>query len=137
LHTKELIYTLIFAGLGVLLVILLLFMFLPDGESEETTETMRYAAGVYSQTVMLGNQTLDVQVIVDEERIHSVSFVNLDEAVTTMYPLIEPAMEQIASQVIENQSTADITCTSEAQYTSVVLLGAIDEALEKASSQEP
>ena len=47
LHMKELIYTLIFAGLGILLIFLLLFMFLPGKEDGESVETMRYVAGVY------------------------------------------------------------------------------------------
>lgn len=42
LHMKELIYTLIFAGLGILLIFLLLFMFLPGKEDGESVETMRY-----------------------------------------------------------------------------------------------
>ena len=46
LHMKELIYTLIFAGLGILLIFLLLFMFLPGKEDGESVETMRYVAGV-------------------------------------------------------------------------------------------
>ena len=45
LHMKELIYTLIFAGLGILLIFLLLFMFLPGKEDGESVETMRYVAG--------------------------------------------------------------------------------------------
>ena len=38
LHMKELIYTLIFAGLGILLIFLLLFMFLPGKEDGESVE---------------------------------------------------------------------------------------------------
>jgi uncharacterized protein with FMN-binding domain len=133
---KELIYTLVFAGLGILLVILLLFMFLPREKDAESVETMRYVAGVYSSAVMLGDQTIDVQVIVDEERIHSVSFVNLEETVTTMYPLIEPALENIGTQVVENQSTTGVTYNTDNQYTSVVLLNAIENALEKALVSE-
>lgn len=136
LHMKELIYTLVFAGLGILLVILLLFMFLPREKDAESVETMRYVAGVYSSAVMLGDQTIDVQVIVDEERIHSVSFVNLEETVTTMYPLIEPALENIGTQVVENQSTTGVTYNTDNQYTSVVLLNAIENALEKALVSE-
>ena len=41
LHMKELIYTLIFAGLGILLIFLLLFMFLPGKEDGKSVETMR------------------------------------------------------------------------------------------------
>ena len=38
LHMKELIYTLIFAGLGILLIFLLLFMFLPGKEDGESVD---------------------------------------------------------------------------------------------------
>ena len=40
LHMKELIYTAIFVGLGILLVVLLLFMFLPKKEKDKSVETM-------------------------------------------------------------------------------------------------
>ena len=132
LHMKELIYTLIFVGLGVLLVILLLFMFLPRGEKDETVPTMNYVAGVYTSSVMLDGKAVDVQVIVDESRIQSISLVNLDETVATMYPLMEPALSDIAEQVVQNQSTEGITYQSENQYTTIVLLNAIENALSKA-----
>ena len=101
LHMKELIYTLIFAGLGILLIFLLLFMFLPGKEDGESVETMRYVAGVYTSSIQFGEHAVDMQVIVDENRIQSVSMVNLDETVETMYPLMEPALENIADQVVE------------------------------------
>lgn len=132
LHMKELIYTLIFAGLGIVLVILLLFMFLPRGGDGESVETMQYVAGVYTSSVMFGDHTVDVQVIVDENRIQSVSMINLSETVTTMYPLMEPALESIGEQVIEKQSTEGITYNTDNQYTSIVLLNAIENALSKA-----
>nr|WP_330408435.1 hypothetical protein [Roseburia sp. AF42-8] len=44
LHMKELIYTGIFAVLGILLVLLLVYMFSPD-KDEESRETMKYVAG--------------------------------------------------------------------------------------------
>lgn len=132
LHMKELIYTLIFAGLGILLIVLLLFMFLPRGKDGESVPTMKYVAGVYSSSIMVGDHAVDVQVIVDENRINAVSLVNLDETVTTMYPLMQPALESISGQVIEKQSTEGITYSAENQYTSVVLLNAIENALSKA-----
>lgn len=132
LHMKELIYTAIFVGLGILLVILLLFMFLPDKETGESVPAMKYVAGVYSSSIMFHNNTVDVQVIVDENKINSISMVNLDETVTTMYPLMEPALESISEQVIANQSTEKITYNTDNQYTSIVLLNAIENALAKA-----
>ena len=68
LHMKEMIYTLIFAGLGILLILLLIFMFLPK-ESKKTAETMNYVAGVYTSTIQFNDNTIDVQVVVDESRI--------------------------------------------------------------------
>ncbi len=97
---------------------------------------MNYVAGVYTSSVMLDGKTVDVQVIVDESRIQSISMVNLDETVTTMYPLMEPALSGIAEQVVKNQSTEGITYQAENQYTSVVLLNAIENALAKAKISE-
>lgn len=136
LHMKELIYTLIFAGLGILLVILLLCMFLPGKTKGDDVPTMNYVAGVYTSSVMVGDNSVDVQVIVDESHIQSISLVNLDETVTTMYPLVQPALESIEEQVVLNQSTEGITYSTENQYTSVVLLNAIENALAKAEITE-
>ena len=64
LHMKELIYTAIFVGLGILLVVLLLFMFLPKKENDKSVETMKYVAGVYTSSILFHDSTLDVQVFV-------------------------------------------------------------------------
>ncbi len=134
LHMKELIYTLIFAGLGILLIVLLLFMFLPRNKDDTSKETMQYTAGVYTSSITFQEHAVDVQVIVDSNRITSIALVNLDDTVTTMYPLMEPAMESIRTQVLEKQSTEGITYQTDNQYTSMVLLQAIDNALSKAES---
>ena len=133
LHMKEMIYTLIFAGLGILLILLLIFMFLPK-ESKKTAETMNYVAGVYTSTIQFNDNTIDVQVVVDESRIQSVSLVNLHETVTTMYPLMEPAVQEIASQVCEKQSTDNIAYSEDNPYTSMVILNAVKSALKKAET---
>lgn len=132
LHMKELIYTAIFAGLGILLVVLFFFMFLPGKEKERTAETMKYAAGVYTSSILFQDSTLEVQVIVDENRIQSVSLVNLSETVETMYPLVKPALEEMAEQIIKNQSVERISYNPDNQYTSIMLLNAVEKALEKA-----
>lgn len=133
LHMKEMIYTLIFAGLGILLILLLIFMFLPK-ENKKTAETMNYVAGVYTSTIQFNDNTIDVQVVVDESKIQSVSLVNLDETVTTMYPLMEPAVQEIASQVCEKQSTDNIAYSEDNPYTSMVILNAVKSALKKAET---
>ncbi|MCI8634407.1 MAG: hypothetical protein HFJ05_02225 [Eubacterium sp.] len=128
---KEMIYTLIFAGLGILLILLLIFMFLPK-QRDKTAETMKYVAGVYTSTIQFNDNTIDVQVVVDESRINSISLVNLDETVTTMYPLMQPVVESVADQIIAKQSTENISYSEDNQYTSMIVLNAVNNALEKA-----
>ena len=93
LHLKELIYTAIFAVLGILLILLLIFMFLPDNKDNATKETMKYTAGVYTSSIQLNNNAIDVEVMVDDTHINSISLVNLDETTAAMYPLMQPALD--------------------------------------------
>ena len=137
-HMKELIYTAIFVGLGILLVILLVCMFGKDegDKKKETEETMQYQAGVYTSSILFNDNVLDVEVAVDENRINSISLVNLDESVETMYPLVEPALQELAEQIYESQSLDNITYSSVNQYTSMVLLNAIEDAVAKAKIEK-
>lgn len=134
LHMKELIYTIAFIGLSILLIFLFMFMFQPNKNDTTSTETMKYTAGVYTSSVLFQNQSLDVQVIVDSNKICSISLVNLDDSIATMYPLVEPALNDLSSQVLKKQSTENISYSADNQYTAIMLLHAIDAALEKAMS---
>ena len=73
-----------------------------------------------------------VEVTVDESHINSIRFSNLDETVATMYPLIQPAIENIAEQVYDKQSLENIEYPQDNPYTSQIIINAISEALEKA-----
>lgn len=131
LHMKEIIYTAVFAVLAIVLILLLIFMFLPRGKSEPLEES-RYTPGIYTSTVTLNNTALEVEVTVDETHINSIRFSNINETVTAMYPLIQPAIEEIAEQVYKKQSLDDIEYSTENPYTSQIIIGAIDDALKKA-----
>lgn len=145
LHMKELIYTGIFAILGLLFLILLIMMFLPDKDKEtasnptpepDVTETASlYIPGIYTTELVLGSQSIDVEVIVDKDSITSIRMVNLNDAVTTMYPLLQPTFDSICEQVYSRQSLENITYTADSKYTSLVLLEAIQNSLDKAKSQ--
>ena len=127
LHMKEIIYTVVFALLAIVLILLLVFMFRPGRDKEEA----RYVPGVYTSAMSLNNTALEVEVTVDESHINSIRFSNLDETVAAMYPLIQPEIENIAQQVYEQQSLENVTLSQENPYTSQVILNAIREALEK------
>lgn len=135
LHMKELIYTVVFVVLGIVLVLLLVVMFLPD-KKNETKETMKYVAGVYTSSIKFNDNTVDVQVVVDKNHINSISLVNLNDTVATMYPLMQPALKDLTDQICEKQSTDNLTYKDDNQYTSIVLLNAINNALAKAQVTE-
>ena len=83
----------------------------------------------------LNNTNLEVEVTVDESHINSIRFSNLDETVTTMFPLVQPALEEIADQIYDSQSLDHIALSDETPYTSQVILNAVTEAVEKAAAQ--
>lgn len=135
IQTKELIYTAIFSGLGILLILLLVFMFLPskssdDNKTEQTGST--YAPGVYTSQVKLGESTLNLELVVDADQIKSVSLVNLDKSVTTMYPLVKPSLETIEKQLVAGTSLDDIPLSEKSKYTETLLIEGIRTALDKA-----
>ncbi len=138
LHLKELIYTGIFVVLGILFIVLLIIMFLPKDKKNtghkdtEAVETS-YIPGVYRSSLILNDHTIDVEAVIDKDYISSVRLVNLDEAVTTMYPLIQPAFESIAQQISTTQSLDNITYSDDSKYTTLVLLQAVQSALDKAT----
>ena len=135
LHLKELIYTAIFAVLGILLILLLIFMFLPDKKEKSAAETMQYTAGVYTSSIQLNDNAIDVEVVVDSSHINSISLKNLDEATAAMYPLMQPALDNLSQQIYKKQSLENISYGDDNQYTSTVLLQAIQAALDKAAYQ--
>ncbi|MBQ4059295.1 MAG: hypothetical protein IJD40_10230 [Lachnospiraceae bacterium] len=135
IKAKEIIYTGIFLVLGILLIILLINMFGKE-KNEKTETTSKYNPGVYSSTITLGENTLNVSVSVDKDTISGVTIENLDETVTTMYPLLEPALNEINEQITVVESVDDITYSKDNQYTYIILNQAIKNALEQATVTE-
>ena len=136
LHLKELIYTGIFILLGLLLLLLLLVMFLPEKTGDipaSDSGQARYLPGKYTTTLQIGSSAVDVEVVVDASYITSVRLENLTDVITTMYPLMEPCMETLAQQICENQSLDNLTYPQENQYTSKLLIDAVQSALDKAA----
>ena len=143
LHVQGLIYTGIFVVLGIWFVVLLIVVFLPDKKENQETmapgvteETVKYVPGVYTTSLILNGNVVEIEVTVDEYNINSVRLKNLDDAVTTMYPLLEPAFDNLATQIVENQSLSNLTFPEENQYTSMVLEEAIYNTFEKAKAED-
>ncbi len=140
LHLKELIYTGLFALLGILFIILLIIMFVPKDKKTETvvdTPSAVYVPGIYTTSLVLNDNAVDVEVTVDETNINDIRIVNLDEAVATMFPLLEPSFDDLANQILKSQSLENITYADDNKYTSMVLLNAIKSSLSKAAAPSP
>lgn len=134
LRMKELIYTGILIALGLLLIILLIVIFSPkDTDSAASPDAQpSYVPGIYTTSLMLNDRTVDIAVTVDENNINDIRMIHIDEAVTTMFPLLEPAFDDLANQIVRNQSVSDIAYSDDNKYTSLVLLDAIKASLSKA-----
>ena len=149
LRMKEIIYTALFIGFAIVLIMLFLFMFrpkkdnishdAPDQASESSSQaapaSVTYVPGLYSSPIVLGSENVNVEVAVDHTGIRSVSLVPLSDSVETMYPLMAPAMDLISEQILENQSLEGLEYPAGSQYTSMALVSAVKTALSKASAK--
>ena len=134
LHMKELLYTGLFFILGILLVVIIFLMF-SGKDSDEVSQNL-YTPGQYTTSLTFNGNIVDVKVTVDEDSITSIQLDHLEESVSVMYPLMEPALEEISSQIIETQSLDNISYAEDRQYTSMLLLDAIASSLEQAKNPE-
>ena len=99
LHLKELIYTGIFAILGILFIILLFIMFrsdketpeeqpkTPETETEDGTQTPIYQPGAYRSALYLEDETVEINLTVDETQIVSLTMTPVSDKISTLYPL--------------------------------------------------
>lgn len=84
LRMKEIIYTAIFIGLAIFLILLFFFMFRSEKEAPaptaESVSPAVYAPGVYSASLSLGRQNVNVEVAVSPDRISAVTLVPLSDS---------------------------------------------------------
>lgn len=130
LKRKEVLYTGIFILMGILLLILIFCFF--TGKSEETISNSIYEPGVYTNTVTLGENEMNISVTTGANEIYKVEITNLDESISTMYPLVEPALKDISSQLLSGVELSEVQISDDCKYTGLFLLNAIDETLKPA-----
>lgn len=149
LHLKELIYTGIFVVLGILFIILLFIMFRSDKDTPKNTpnapetdtqgqngeQTPIYQPGAYRSALYLDDETVEINLTVDETQIVSLTLLPLSDKISTLYPLLEPSFNVLSEQICENQSLENITYPDEAAYTSELLLEVIGDTLAKVQVQ--
>ena len=97
---KHVILTGVLLGILLLLIIFAAtYFFSGDEPKPAVEETGMYTPGVYNTSVALGGAAIDVSVAVDSNNINSISLENMTDSVETMYPLVEPAMNELVSQI--------------------------------------
>ena len=133
LQLKDVIKTTIFAVLGLVLILFLVYLFIPRGNDAEPAvgTGALYIPGTYSAQIMLNNSPVAVDVTVSVDEILMVNMTNLEETQAVFYPLVKPVMEKLAKEIVAYQTT-DITPSSEYPITGKILLDAVDSALSKA-----
>ena len=87
----------------------------------DNADAPKFCPGVYTASILLDGNPVDIQVTVDSSNINSIELVNLSESITTMYPKLTTSFDEVAAKVME-AGTTNITYDS-----------AISAALKKAA----
>jgi len=148
LKLRELIYTGIFLFFGIVLILLLVAMFSgghrsdPNSTEENTSSpgadndtTATFRPGLYTTDLTLAGNTSSLQLLVEADRIVSIDL-ETEDYITTMYPLIEPALDIIESNLTEGIPLSDITFSMDTQYTGHLLIQALEILFDKATLPE-
>jgi len=128
--------------IGIALIILLAYFFMPQGERTITEPTVHtnedddalhtmYTPGTYTIELLLTNAPVNLEVEVTENEITAVRFAELSEKHKAFYPLLYSAMAHLSSEVLRTQSH-EIALNSDYEFTSRILLDAIRVALDSA-----
>ena len=124
-----------------LIISIAVFMGFQGNNAKETADTPKiqstvsdhiYTPGVYTSSITLDGNQLDIKVTLDANNINDIEMTNLSEAVTTMYPMLSDNFNELAKNVCENGTTDNIHYSSDVKYTTSVLLNGINSCLEKA-----
>lgn len=107
-----------------------------ESQSAPQATKTSYVPGIYTSSLMLNNSSLEIEVCVNANHINAISIKNMDDAITTMYPLMANSMNDLSNQIINTQSLENITYTEDCRYTYMILLDAITTTLNKAKVQE-
>ena len=136
LHMKEVIYTGIFLLLLVILGVVMFpyVWFRQIKKRHLPMPFQKYTPGIYRTSIQLNNNTFDVEVTVDQDQIQSIHLANLSESTSAMFPLVEPVLDSLSSQIYSGQSLDDLEYSSDQKYTALMLIHAIDEAVTKAEA---
>lgn len=134
---RELIKTAVFAVLGVIIIVGFICFFLSIGNSKtdsvfnEVTNIQMYKDGAYYTKVDLGDENAMLKVEVYNGKISDIRLDTFSDSAMVFYPLLEPAVEEVAKEVIKNQSF-NISVSNQNAYSAQAILQGVVVALEQA-----
>ena len=132
LQLRQIIKTAVFVFLGLAVILLLIYLFIPRNKPEVRSDL--YVPGTYTAEIILHNNPVDVSVEVSENRILDVTMTNLAETQEVFYPLFQPAMKDLSKAIVESQNT-DIVPSTDYPITGQIILDAVNAALAQASAK--
>ena len=135
LQLKQIIYTVLFVIVGICLILLLIYMFNNNDDSKAPVMAT-YVPGVYTSSIVLENQPINVEVVVDKDHINSINLTDLDSAISTLNPALVPTLDNLEMQLVNDTSFENLEIKIDSKYTSSLLLGAIEKALDKAKPED-
>ena len=137
---KELLLTAALVLAGVVALMLMIFLISGSnrhsGSSGDTPTSALYHPGVYTSSMAVNDTTIHLELVCDANHINSVRLVNLDEAVETMYPLLNPALSDLELQLAKDIPVSELVLTDGSKYTQTLLIEAIEQTLRKAEITE-
>lgn len=152
LKMRNLIYTGVFIFLVLAVGILFFIMFGKNTGGGQTTSPVSvlqssisihpasqkhpkalYEPGSYNSILKLGDHTAGITVTVSSDRIQSVALDQLTDEISSSYPLLEPAVNQLNEQIQATQSIDYIVYDETMHYTQDAVLQSISTALKKAA----
>lgn len=144
LRMKEVVYTAVFVGIGILLLVVLFFMFgrqkspksestqsIVNNESNTYKNDAIYKAGVYNSQFVIGENTINLEVALDDKQVKSVKVKNLDKTVETMYPLMKSAVKDVSKQLSSGVSIDEVVLSKNSMYTEKLVLDAVKNVLDE------
>lgn len=125
---KEVIKTGILALVGLLIIGLILYFFIPKNDD---LEHAIYTPGKYTSEIILHNSPVLVEVTVSSNKILDIELLNMNEIQEVFYPLFGSSMKDLTDQIINSQETS-IYSSAEISTTSEILVKAVENALSQA-----
>ena len=133
LRLGEIIKTLVFIVVGIALILVLVNLFASKTNSEDEAP-VSYIPGAYNVNLQLSKGSVDVEVVVSNDKITGVSFKNLPDDQQVFYPLFKPTMDILSTSILDSQSL-EVAVPEDRYITGQVLLSAINEALTQARAK--